>query len=101
MTFDGYTIAQLRQMHRAAFEDASDAFDGLFENLGKQMELPYPSAEHAAVRAQQDALRAAVRDAAEHLRALRMEIETREAEAEEAALDKIEYTALQCLHSPN
>jgi hypothetical protein len=97
MTLDGYTMTQLMQMRRVAFEDTSAALDRLHKNLQDRMTLPYPSPAHAVVAAQYPALRAAAESKHQHMLALDLEIARRNAEAEEIALDMIEKAALRCL----
>jgi hypothetical protein len=86
MTLDGYTIAQLREMHRVAFEDASAAFARLDRNLEDRRGAPYPSAAHSVAAAQYPALRAAAE-----------EIDRRYAAADQADLDKIARVAARFL----
>jgi hypothetical protein len=97
MTLDGYTITQLREMHRVAFEDASAAFARLDQNLEARRSAPYPSPAHSLAVAVYPALRAAAEEKVDHMLALSMEIDRRYAAADQADLDKIARVAARFL----
>lgn len=94
---DRYTIAQLRQMHRTAFEDANAAFARLDRNLEDRKAAPYPSPAHSIAMLQYPALRAAAEEKVDHMLALSMEIDRRYAAADQADLDKIARVAARFL----
>jgi hypothetical protein len=87
MTLDGYTTAQLEDMHRAAWEDTSAAFDRVHDNLNRRFQLTYPSAEHAVLLAQFPVLKASAEQKHQHMHAIHLELQRRYAAADEAALN--------------
>lgn len=97
MTLDGYTLAQLRKMHRAAFEDASAAFARLDRNLEERRAAPYPSPAHSLALFEYPLLRASAEEKVDHMLALSMEIDRRYAAADQADLDKIARVAARFL----